>query len=174
MPKIHKSQEIKKAIVEQKSSYIRIVAPSDLTFRPIVAGPQCPTSRLSSLLDEILKPLVPNVKSYIKDTRNFIVYLDTISNIEEDDTLLTFDVKSLYTNISHNQGRNAVAFWVEKHRDQIAQRFSLNFILEGLNIVLQNNTFHFNDKYYLQLTGTAMGTKVAPTYANLTLGWLEE
>lgn len=174
LPKIHKSDQIKKAIIEQNATYVKVTTPADLTFRPIVAGPQCPTSRLSSLLDELLKPLVTNVKSYIKDTRDFITHLNTITNIEIEDTLVTFDVKSLYTNISHDLGKNAIAYWIEKHRDQIPTRFSLNFILEGLTIVLKNNTFYFNDKYYLQLTGTAMGTKVAPSYANLTLGWLEE
>jgi hypothetical protein len=31
----------------------------------------------------------------------------------------------------------------------------------------------FDNTYYLQLKGTAMGTKMAPTYANLVLGYLE-
>ena len=32
----------------------------------------------------------------------------------------------------------------------------------------------YNDKYYFQISGTAMGTKMAPTYATLTMGFLEE
>lgn len=43
LPKIHKSREIKAAIETQKSEYISIPNPSDLTFRPIVAGPACLT-----------------------------------------------------------------------------------------------------------------------------------
>ena len=31
-----------------------------------------------------------------------------------------------------------------------------------------------NNKYYLQIQGTAMGTKMAPAYANLFMGKLEE
>lgn len=41
-------------------------------------------------------------------------------------------------------------------------------------MVLKNNVFEFNDKYYLQIQGTAMGTKMAPSYANLFMGKLEE
>lgn len=33
---------------------------------------------------------------------------------------------------------------------------------------------HFNDIVYRQKLGTAMGTKVAPTYAILVLGFLEK
>ena len=35
--------------------------------------------------------------------------------------------------------------------------------------MLKNNTFEFNDKYYKQLYGTAMGTKTAPSYAWKTI-----
>ena len=41
------------------------------------------------------------------------------------------------------------------------------------NKELSNNVFQFNGQYYIQLKGTAMGTKMAPTYANLFLGYLE-
>ncbi|MEW8544348.1 MAG: hypothetical protein AB2693_12510 [Candidatus Thiodiazotropha sp.] len=39
---------------------------------------------------------------------------------------------------------------------------------------MENNTFQFNDMFFKQIKGTAMGTKVAPTYATLTLGYLEQ
>jgi hypothetical protein len=35
------------------------------------------------------------------------------------------------------------------------------------------NNFMFNDEHYLQISGTAMGTKMAPSYANIFLGRLE-
>ena len=54
------------------------------------------------------------------------------------------------------------------------QRFLCSFILEATKFILENNTFQFNDKYYIQISGTAMGTKMAPTYATLTMGFLEE
>ena len=46
-------------------------------------------------------------------------------------------------------------------------------IEEMLYIVLKKNVFEFNGDYFLQLQGTAMGTKVAPAYANLLMGSLE-
>ena len=42
-----------------------------------------------------------------------------------------------------------------------------------LEIVLKNNTFEFDNKFYKQLQGTAMGIKLAPAYANLFMGKLE-
>ena len=43
-----------------------------------------------------------------------------------------------------------------------------------MNLILKNNVFEFNEQFYLQIQGTAMGTKMAPAYANLFMGKLEE
>ena len=46
LPKIHKSEIICQEAKVQTKPYIRVLRPADLKFRPIVAGPRCPTSRL--------------------------------------------------------------------------------------------------------------------------------
>ena len=87
--------------------------------------------------------------------------------------LCTFDVKSLYTNIPHEYGLEAMNYWLNKHQDSINSRFSKAFILESIEFILKNNSFRFNDEYFLQLVGTATGTDMAPTYATLTMGYYE-
>jgi hypothetical protein len=42
------------------------------------------------------------------------------------------------------------------------------------SIVLGKNYFEFNGKVYRQRQGTAMGTRVAPTYANLFMAQFEK
>ena len=42
-----------------------------------------------------------------------------------------------------------------------------NYILDLLKLVLHNMYFQFNGDHYLQIGGTAMGTALAPNYANL-------
>jgi hypothetical protein len=43
-----------------------------------------------------------------------------------------------------------------------------------LTLVLKNNNLTFEGNHYLQINGTAMGTKMAPPYANIFMGDLEE
>jgi hypothetical protein len=43
-----------------------------------------------------------------------------------------------------------------------------------LDTVLTNNIFNFNVNHYQQINGTAMGTIMAPTYANIYLKQKEE
>ena len=88
--------------------------------------------------------------------------------------MVSFDVVSLYTNISHDQGIKAINSWLTKYPELIHERFSKESILESIKIILENNNFYFIDKMYTQVQDTAMGTKFAPTYATLVLGYLEE
>ena len=75
---------------------------------------------------------------------------------------------------SHDLGVEAINSWLTKYPQLIHERFSKEFILESIKIILENNNFYFNDKMYTQVRGTAMGTKFAPTFATLVLAYLEE
>lgn len=172
LPKVHKSEDIKNAIQLQNCEYITCIRPDDLKFRPIVGGPSAPTQRLSNLLDIILKPLCSEVRSFVRDDLEFLQHLP--NKVNDNAILVTFDVVNLYTNISCPLGLRALEYWIDKHPEKIDERFTKEFLLEATALVLQNNVFKFNNKHYLQNKGTAMGTKMAPTYATLTLGFLEE
>ena len=171
LPKIHKCPEIIDAIHRTNCEYIKIENPANLKFRPIVAGPACPTSRLSHLLDILLSPYVKHVPSFVRDDIDFLNHLP--ETISENEILASFDVTSLYSNISHSLGLEAVQFWLDKYPQDLNERFPKSFVLEAMKIVLNNNTFVFGSKNYKQVLGTAMGTKFAPTYATLVLGYLE-
>ena len=51
----------------QKSEHIKILKPNDLKFRPIVAGPSCPTNRLGKLIDILLQPFLNKIENYIRN-----------------------------------------------------------------------------------------------------------
>ena len=103
---------------------------------------------------------------------DFLNYIP--EQVPQNTMLASFDVTSLYTNIPHELGLRAIKYWLEHESDEIPSRFSHEFILKGLQIILENNHFVFDDNFYLQIKGTAMGTKVAPTYATLVMGIIEK
>lgn len=45
--------------------------------------------------------------------------------------------------------------------------------MKGIDLILKNNNFIFNQENFIQTKGTAMGTRFAPSYATLVLGYLE-
>ena len=142
-----------------------------ITGRPIVSGNNSPTEKISSFIDEHIKGLVPKIPSYVRDTPDFIKKVENFHH-NGDFLLVTMDVTSLYTNIPNQEGLIAIARTLIREKPVFNLQY--NSLLELLKIVLHKNNFQFNGKHYLQIGGTAMGTKVAPSYANLFMAYLEQ
>ena len=61
----------------------------------------------------------------------------------------------------------------DKFPESLHQRFPKKFVLESVKFILENNNLNFDNEYFNQIKGTSMRTIFAPTYANLTMGFLE-
>ena len=73
--------------------------------------------------------------------------------------------------IPHNDG-------IEACREAWGQRSvkepTTECLVQLLTLVLKHNNFTFNGEHFLQINGTAMGTKMAPSYANIFMGKLQK
>ena len=141
----------------------------DMPGRPIVSAIGHPTENKSEFLDLHLRPHVESLPSYLKDTTDYLNKTPS-SDLPADTLLVTMDVTSLYTNIPHNEGIEACREVWESRETKRPPTESLVKLLEH---VLKFNNFMFNGEHYLQISGTAMGTKMAPSYANIFMGRLE-
>ena len=112
------------------------------------------------------------IPSFLKDTSELINELGNLP-VEPDTILVTIDVKSLYTCIPHQEDIEACREALHSTLESNPTRPDVNVLMCLLEIVLKNNAFEFNNKFYKQLQGTAMGTKLAPAYANIFMGKLE-
>lgn len=139
--------------------------------RPIVSSVGGLTENLSRFIDYFLSQSVRQLASYIKDSTDFINH---ISEVEWDLSycMIVLDITSLYTCIEHQQGLDATRYFLQKRPLKYAQHNEM--LLELMSFCLHNNIFLFQGDYYRQVSGTAMGTCFAPSYANLFVGWWEE
>ena len=117
--------------------------------QPIVNRIGSITEKISAYVDENIKHLSKLVPSYIKDTGHFLNIIKDI-HIEEKDLLVTVDVLSLYTNIKHEDGIEALKSWLKENG---TNQEKSEFIGTLAKLVLISNYF------------TAMGTRMAPNYA---------
>jgi hypothetical protein len=141
-----------------------------VTGRPIISGNGCPTERISAFVDEHIKEFVKDLPSYVKDTKDFINKIESFKPKKES-ILVTMDVSSLYTNIPNHEGLVATQqTLMNKYKGKV----SLRNIINLMTCVLHMNNFEFNGKSYLQINGVAMGTKLAPSLANIFMGHLEK
>ena len=127
--------------------------------RPIISSNGHPTERISEFVDYHLKPVVQTLPSFNKDTTHFLLQLQKLGPLPDNAILVTLDVSSLYTNIPHNEGIDAC------RQDK---SLPAETICDLIRMTLTMNNFSFNNnEHYLQKHGTAMGTRMAPSYANL-------
>ena len=119
--------------------------------RPIVSGNGCPTERISKFVDFFLQPGVKTIQSYIKDTSDFLLMLQSLRNTPRGCILATLDVSSLYTNIPNVEGCVAVENLLNTTRGNVTNP-SNESLLKLLKKVLTCNNFDFNGKHYLQVS----------------------
>ena len=138
--------------------------------RPIVSANGHPTEKISEFVDLHLQPHVNSLPSYLKDTTDYLRKLQESGPIPPETLLVSLDVTSLYTNIPHEDGIRACK---EAWEDRPVKDPPTEILVKLLTLILKCNNFEFKGKHYLQVQGTAMGTKMAPAYANIFMGRLE-
>ena len=139
-------------------------------YRPIVSCKGTLTEHISGHVDSILQNFLDKIPSFLKDTTDFLCKLNDIKHLVTPDSLLvTMYVNSLYTNIPHSDGVEACrSFLTMNTIDQAL----INDIPTLVDFILKHNIFVFDDEQYLQINGTAMGTKMAPTYASIFMYYI--
>ena len=143
--------------------------------RPIVSGLGTLTEKLSGFVSELLSPVASNVNSFIQDTTHFLNILENFNSDHQfsNDLLVTMDVHSLYTNIPHEDGIEASVNAYNQFYNEGDRIISGQDLAKIMRYTLTHNYFVFDNVFYLQVMGTAMGTRMAPPYAILFLAQLE-
>ena len=158
LPKIHKEYDA--------------TLPVGYPGRPIVSACYSRTENISGFVAEILQPHVKNLKSYIKDTADFLRKLQNVLCVSKKAFLVTLDVTSLYSNIPHSDGIKVCEHFLNLNPE--GRGISTESVSDLISTVLTKNHFQFNGDNYLQTMGCAMGIKMAPSYASLFMGNFEK
>ena len=146
---------------------------ADMLYRPIFAAYNCASYNLSKFLVEILKPLAENQYT-VKNSTQFRHNIENL-NYDGEVTMVSFDIKDLYTNIPLSETLDIVTRKV----DPTLLNIPKNLFLELLKRSVFNTFFQFNSKFYKQTDGLGMGLPLSPTLANIFLChheliWLEK
>ena len=147
--------------------------------RPIVSNSGANTEHLSAFVDFYSKHLVKKLPSYVQDSPDLLRIFEAENESgpqPEKSFPVTIDVKSLYTNIptrGEYGGLQAFEIALNERSEEEKKMIPTWYLIQLLDLVLSGNIFEFDDQLWYQEIGTAMGTKVAPTYACLFMGWLE-
>ena len=144
----------------------------NLSSQPIISGCDSPTKSISAqFVDSLLQPIMKEQQSYIKDTTQFLNFIEG-TRVPQNAILVSMDVTSLYTNIPQEEGITTIGHAYDTFYTATPP-IPTHYLREMLRLILQENSFQFNGKNFLQTHGTAMGTKTAVSFANIFMAKIE-
>ncbi|XP_030068592.1 uncharacterized protein LOC115476378 [Microcaecilia unicolor] len=154
IPKIHKSTR-------------------DPPGRPIVSTKNSVLEPLSKYIDRILNPLVSRAESYVRDSMHYIQMLEQLEPTlnKKDLYMVGLDVVALYTNIPQD---SAIQIACEQFENLHISQLKIEVLKQLLTWVVCHNYFKFEDLFYKQIKGVAMGASVAPSLACLYMMHFEK
>lgn len=148
-------------------------------MRPIVSSMNTPTTAISKFLDRLIRPLVD------KHTRatTIIDGVDLIRRLEayvekgylkSTTQFCTFDITDLYTMLPQEESLNVFIEFLVHYGYYKIKGIPLDAIRKLARIVLTENVFIYEKKFYRQIIGGAMGSAFTLTLANIFMWKWEE
>ena len=143
-------------------------------MRPIMSaiGPQ--SYKLAKELARILTPLAGNTMHAVKNSTSFVDRIHVIG-IELQDQMISFDVTNLFTQVPVDEALRVVEERLSAD-DSLKERTSIPTpqLIELIELCLRSTYFQFQDRFFEQTDGAAMGSPLSPVIANLYMEHLEE
>ena len=140
-------------------------------MRPIVSHCGSPTYQLSKYLTTILQPLTNESRHKVQSTKDFIDIIKTVQ-IPDDNKLVSFDVKSLFTSIPLQLALDCTETAITNSTHELP--LPKDDIMDLLKLCLTCSFFQYNGKHYKQPHGTAMGSPVTGVVAEIVMQNIEQ
>ena len=134
-------------------------------FRPILSAIGTPTYKLAKFLVPVLSDITQN-EFTVKDSFTFV---DEILTQNSDLYMASLDVDALFTNIPLDETIDICVKKLFKTPDTLVKGISKNDFRDLLNLATKESFFTFNNKFYIQVDGVAMGSLLGPILANIFL-----
>ena len=145
----------------------------DHPLRPIVSSIGSATYEVSKYVSNTLSTYSKQLPSYVQNTAHFIEDIQGIK-IADDEAMVSYDVKSLFTSIPREDALKAVRETLEADENFTKRTgISVGAVLQLTRLCMITN-FQFRGCHYELSDGLAMGAPSSPVIANIYMGKLEE
>ena len=146
-------------------------------LRPIISSLQHPTVKISTFLDDLLRPLFTEMAKHTTVDCGFElmkkvnVWCNT--KLTSETLFCTIDVADLYTMIPQIERALSLKKMIYFLSLKQVSTLKIETIIRLSRLVMQSNYFSFHDKYYHQVRGGAMGSPLTLTIANCYMFFFE-
>lgn len=143
----------------------------DIPIRPLVNFMPSPAYKIAKMLDKVIRKEIVLENSH--SIKNSIELVEQLKNhvIKGNQKLVSFDIVNLYTNVPVPETIAILHKNLQKN-----SKLSKNAIDELINltrIVLKQNYFRFQNDFYVQKDGLAMGSPLSSILSEIFLNHIE-
>ena len=142
-----------------------------LSLRPIISNIGTSTYHTAKFLSNLLQPLTKSEYT-ITSTKSFISSLKGKA-IPPGHRLVSFDVKSLFTNVPLDTTINIILKRIYINKE-IKTSIPKDDMRKLLYLCTKSVQFTFDSQFYSQVDGVAMGSPLGPVLANIFMVELEK
>ena len=138
-------------------------------MRPIISSVGSCSYKLSKYIVKLLNPLLGTISdSHVKNNVDLVEKLNSL-NVTNDFKLVSFDVTSLFTKVPVDD----LLEFLEEKLETVDLPHSARTIIDLIKLCIKECKFTFNDKFYSQRFGMAMGNPLSPILSNLYMEFFE-
>lgn len=130
------------------------------------------TTKISQFLDSIIRPIfddkcrqttIIDGVSLIQDLQRY----QQLHRLKLATLFCTFDIHNLYTMLPQEESLNILVEFLHTHSYRKVKGVPLDTIMKLASIVIKENVFVYEKKFYRQIIGGAMGSSFTLTLANI-------
>ena len=126
------------------------------------------------MLQKILNPLTNLAPQKLKNTNDVRTRLQDVV-VADTDILVSFDVKSLFTQISPDLALENISELLDSDNSWYnTTALNKDDIIELAQICLSSTVFQYNNKIYQQIHGTPMGSSASGPFAEIVMQAIEK
>ena len=146
----------------------------DTPLRPIVSSSRSVTYGVAKELAKNLKPLVGKSSHHINSIQDFLEQVKQLT-LAHGECISSYDVSALFTSVPVDPALGVIKDLLEKDPTlKDITVLTVNDIIQLLEFCLKNMYFSFQDQFYEQIEGVAMGSPVSPIVASLYMEYFEQ
>jgi hypothetical protein len=140
-------------------------------MREIFTAQNCPTQLIGKWLIEQFQKMPNQPKTFsIKNTNELLENLKTSEPLQEDEILVSFDIKALYPSIPVKEALNKAQDWLLQ---QPHPKAHVNMYMKLLKLCMEECYFVFQGEFYKQLGGAPAGLSPSGWIAEIFLSPIE-
>ena len=147
-------------------------------LRPIISSLKHPTTKISKYLDDLLRPLFNKMAQQTTVESGFELlkqlHIWSEHNFQKETLFCTIDVTDLYTMIPQVEGVLSLKKMLDYLKLKQVDGLNVETIIRLSRFVMQNNYFSYNNRFYHQIRGGAMGSPLTLTMANCYMFFFEQ